>query len=99
MNIPQGQDFQQTNDFLQGLRDEFADIRNTQNNIQVANHAHVQAVRQQLNNYEAEHQNNIPGILPTVVLLSLLKPFTRENISETWQDWFDLFVLTARACN
>ncbi len=46
MNIPQGQDYQQIHDFIQGLRDEFADIRNVRNNIQVANNAPIQAAQQ-----------------------------------------------------
>ncbi len=34
-----------------------------------------------------------------VVPNSLLKVFTGDDISETWQDWLDNFALAARACN
>ncbi len=42
-------------------------------------------------------QNDLPGLLLPAAPHSLLKVFTADDPSEVWQDWFDSFVLVARA--
>ncbi len=63
-------DAQQLQDYLQGIWDELADLRNDQN-IQLVHDAHAQAIEQQVANCEVEEQNNLPDILPTVAPNSL----------------------------
>ncbi len=76
---------------MEALRNEHAHIGN-------GNHAHVANVENQVRTLERERQNNLPRLLPMVVPNSLLKVFTGDDISETWQDWLDNFLLAARAC-
>ncbi len=92
-------DAQQLQDFLQGFWDELVELRDNRNRIEIGNDLHAQNVEEQVANFEVEHQNNLPGVLPTVALTSLLKVFTGDDISEMWQDWLDNFTLAARACN
>ncbi|MCP3681375.1 MAG: hypothetical protein GY861_01675 [bacterium] len=92
-------DVQQLQDFLQGFQDELSDLTNNRNIIELANDLHAQTVEQQVASCEVEYQNNLPVVLPTVAPISLLKIFTADDISETWQDWLDNFALAARACN
>ncbi len=92
-------DGQQLQNLIQGLQDEIAALRNDQNRIELHNDLQVQNIENQVTNLEMEHQNNLPGLLPTVAPNSLLKVFTGDDISETWQDWLDNFTLATRACN
>ncbi len=82
--------------FVQGLQEELVGLRDDQNRIEIPNNLHAKNVEEQVTNLKMDHQNNLPGLLPTIALTSLLKNFTGDDVSETWQDWLDNFTLAAR---
>ncbi|MCP3683356.1 MAG: hypothetical protein GY861_11765, partial [bacterium] len=92
-------DGQQLQNLIQGLQDEITALRNDHNHMENANDLQVQNIENQVQTIETEHQNNLPGLLPTVAPSLLLKVFTGDDISETWQDWLNNFTLAATACN
>ncbi|MCP3685715.1 MAG: hypothetical protein GY861_23965, partial [bacterium] len=83
---------------LQGLRQEVANLRQEQDRMGQDTTVNTNNIQNQVRVIERERQNNLPGMLPTVAPNSLLKVFTGDDISETWQDWIDNFALAARSC-
>ncbi len=90
---------QQLYDFVQGLQDGLAVLREDRNCIEIPNSLHAQNVEEHVTNSETERPHNPPGLSLTMAPILLLKNFTGDDDSETWQDWLDNFILAARACN
>ncbi len=92
-------DPQQLQAYIIGLQNEVAQLRNDQNRIEAANDQQVRHIENQVNVLDVQQQNNLPGLLPSIAPNMLLKIFTADDPSETWQDWLENFTLAARACN
>ncbi len=64
---------------LQELQDGMDALRTEHTRIGNDNHAHVTNIENQVRNREREHQNNLPGLLPTVAPNSLFEGLRRRR--------------------